>query len=154
MIRVILSYFLALTVGAVIVSIANTHIVLEGLVGAGAQIPTHVRVDAIGRDLVGFGPTLFILLAIGFAIAFPIAGWLARLLGTGWRRIGFALAGATAVFTLINAITLYYGAVLESTITPVASGRDVTGLLVLSIGGAAAGLLFAFLKPARTGQHS
>lgn len=149
MTRLILSYLAALITGAVIVSIANTHIVLEGLVGIGANIPTPVRIEAIQRDLVGFGPTLLALLAIGFAIAFPVAGLIARLLGEGWRRIGYALAGATAVFTLINAITIYYNAVLGSTITPVASGRDVTGLLVLSIGGAAAGLLFAVLKPAR-----
>ena len=149
MTRNVLVYLLALIIGTVLVSIANTHIVLEGLIGAGADVPTHVRIDAIKRDLIGFGPPLFALLAIGFAIAFPVAGWLARLLGPGWRRIGYALAGGAAVFTMINSITLYYSFVLDSTFTPVASGRDTTGLLVLSIGGMAAGLLFALLKPAR-----
>lgn len=148
MLRTITVFLLALITGTILVSIANTHVVLEGLTGVGAEIPTAVRAEAILDDLTGFGPVLGILLLIGFLIAFPVAGFTARLLGPGWRNIGYTMAGGVAVFAIISGITLYYNQMLDSTITPVASGRNWSGLLVLSLGGAAAGLVFALLKPA------
>lgn len=146
--RTVMAFLTAWITGTVLVSIANTHVGLTSLTGIGAEIPTGVRADAIITDLMNFGPTLGILLLIGFLIAFPVAGLIARLLGSGWRRIGLTLAGGAAVFTIINGITVYYNQVLDSTITPVASGRDWSGLLTLSLGGAAAGLLFSMLKRA------
>jgi len=148
MYRTILAFLFAWIIGTLLVSVANTHVGLTSLTGAGAEIPTDVRTDAILTDLIGFGPTLGALLLIGFLIAFPVAGFLARILGAGWRRIGFTLAGGVAVFAMINAITIYYSQMLDSTITPVASGRDWSGLLTLSLGGAAAGFLFSLLKRA------
>ncbi len=152
MVRTVFSFLIAFIVawlaGTLIVSIANTHVGLAALTGIGAEIPTGVRIDAIMTDLVNFGPVLAILTLIGFAIAFPVAGFIARALGPGWRRIGYTLAGAVAVFAIINGITVYFNSMLDSTITPVASGRDWSGLLTLSLGGAAAGLLFSVLKRA------
>ncbi len=145
--RMIAVYLLAVVTGTVLVSIANTHVVLQALVRAGASIPTAVRLDAIRQDLTGFAPTLFVLILIGFAIAFPIAGLLGRLLGRGWRRLGFTLAGGAAIAAIMLGITAFYGQVLDATITPVASSRDLPGLLTLCLGGAAAGFMFASLKP-------
>lgn len=146
--RTILAFILAWIAGTLLVSIANTHVGLTNLTGIGAEIPTGVRAGAIWTDLVNFGPILAILLLIGFLIAFPVAGFIARLLGSGWRRIGYTLAGGVAVFTIINGITVYYSQMLDSTITPLASGRDWSGLMTLSLGGLAAGLIFSFLKRA------
>ncbi|WP_291841966.1 hypothetical protein [Maricaulis sp.] len=142
------SYLAAVVVGTVLVSLANTHVDLQALVRIGAEIPLPVRMDAITRDLVSFGPTLGALSAIGFAIAFPVAGLIAAWLGPAWRLFGFTLAGAVAIIVMISTITLYYRAVLNSLITPVAASRELSGLLTLSAGGALAGLLFAALKPA------
>ena len=146
--RTILAFLAAVLTGTVLVSIANTHVVLQGLAGVGATIPTAVRIDAIQRDLAGFAPTLFSLIFAGFLIAFPAAGLLARILGAGWRRIGFTLAGGATIAAIMLGITALYSQLLHSTITPVASSRDLSGLLTLCLGGAAAGLLFAVLKPA------
>ncbi|WP_339335437.1 hypothetical protein [uncultured Maricaulis sp.] len=146
--KTIAIYVVAVLVGTFLVSLANTHIDLQALAGIGAQIPLAVRIDAIGRDLTGFGPTLLVLITIGFAIAFPVAGWISRWLGAGWRHFGFALAGAVAVIVMVSSITLFYQVALEATITPVASSRELAGLLTLSLGGLIAGLLFAALKPA------
>lgn len=146
--RTILLFLLAVATGAVLVSIANTHVVLQALARAGASIPTGVRLDAIRQDLIGFAPTLFVLILAGFAVAFPIASLLARILGRGWRRLGFTLAGGAAIAAIMLGITAFYGQVLDATITPVASSRELPGLLTLCLGGAAAGFLFATLQPA------
>ena len=145
--RNILIFVLSVLLGSVLVSVANTHVVLQSLAAIGAEIPPAVRIDAIRRDLLGFGPTLFVVVLIGFAIAFPVAGWIARLLGKPWRRIGFTLAGGVAVACIMLAITAFYAQALESTITPVASSRTLGGLLSLALGGAGAGFFFSLLKP-------
>tara|TARA_R110002072_G_scaffold27789_16_gene90128 strand:- start:755 stop:1219 length:465 start_codon:yes stop_codon:yes gene_type:complete len=145
--RTALIFLLSVLAGSVLVSIANTHVVLQSLTAVGAEIPAAVRIDAITRDLLGFGPTLFAVILIGFAIAFPVAGWVARLLGKSWRRIGFTLAGGIAVACIMLAITAFYAEALHSTITPVASSRTLPGLLSLALGGAGAGFLFSLLKP-------
>ncbi|WP_417482473.1 hypothetical protein [Maricaulis sp.] len=148
--RTALVFIFTVLVGTVLVSIANTHVVLQSLSAVGADFPTGVRLDAMKRDLLGFGPTLFGVVLIGFTIAFPVAGWIARLLGRPWRRIGFTLAGGVAVACIMVAITTYYGEALHSTITPVASSRTLPGLLSLALAGAGAGFLFSLLKPAAT----
>jgi hypothetical protein len=145
--RTILVFVLALLIGTFLVSMANTHIILGGLTEIGAQIPTAVRLDAIQRDLLGFGPSLLGVLLIGFLVAFPTAGWVASLLGQTWRRTSFTIAGGIAVIVIMLAIKAFYGQVLHSTITPIASSRTLSGLLTLAIGGAGAGFFFALLKP-------
>ena len=144
--RIAFIFLLSVIVGTVLVSIANTHVVLQSIAAVGADFPTAVRIDAMKRDLIGFGPTLFAVVLIGFAIAFPVAGWIARLLGKPWRRIGFTLAGGVAIACIMLAITHFYGAALHSTITPVASSRTLPGLLSLALAGAGAGFLFSLLK--------
>lgn len=145
--RLLPAYFLAVLVAALLVSIANTHLGLQALAGIGAEITTSVRLDAIQRDLVGFAPTLLLLLALGFAIAFPVSGRVARLLGPAWRRFGYTIGGAVTVIILFNAVTVFYSTVMDTTITPIATVREWPGLLTLSIGGAAGGFLYALLTP-------
>ena len=147
-VRTVAIYLLAVLVGTILVSLANTHVDLQALARIGAEIPVAVRVDASLRDLQGFAPTLLALNLIGFAIAFPVAGWAAHWLGPSWRLIGFALAGGLVVIVMMGAITVIYRALLDSTITPVAASRELSGLFTLALGGVIAGGLFASLKPA------
>jgi MFS family permease len=144
--RIAFIFMLSVLLGTVLVSIANTHVALQSLSAVGADFSTAVRLDAMKRDLIGFGPTLFAVVLIGFSIAFPVAGWIARLLGKPWRRIGFTLAGGAAVVCIMLAITLYYHQVMHSLITPVASSRTLAGLLSLALAGAGAGFFFSLLK--------
>lgn len=146
--RTILVFLLATIVGTLLVSLANTQIILSGLSAVGAEFSTEVRLEAFLQDLAGLGPTLAILTLIGFLIAFPIAGYISRLLGPAWRRTGFTLAGAVTIIVMMVAVKAFYGAIMHSTITPIASARETSGLLTLAIGGAAGGFLFALLKPA------
>jgi hypothetical protein len=145
MTKTILIFILSVLTGSILVSIANTHIALQALASIGAEIPIGVRLDAIQRDLMGFGPTLFAVLGLGLAIAFAVASQIARLLGPNWRRLGFTLAGGFAVIVIMVAIKAFYGQIMDSAVTPVASSRTMAGLLTLAIGGAAAGFLFASL---------
>jgi hypothetical protein len=55
--RTFLIFLLSVLVGSVLVSIANTHVVLQSLSAVGADFPAAVRIDAMKRDLLGFGPT-------------------------------------------------------------------------------------------------
>jgi len=144
--RTVFAFLIAVLVGTILVSLANTHIDLQALASVGAEIEMGVRMDAMMRDLLGFGPTLLMVLALGFIIAFPIASWASKALGPNWRCIGFTLAGGLAVIAVMTGITAFYGQVLASTITPVAASRELSGLLLLSVGGAIAGCVFAQLK--------
>ena len=146
-VRTVLVFLLAVLTGTVLVSLANTHVDRQALVAAGADIPTAVRINAIQRDLAGFAPTLFVLILAGFAIAFPVAGWVSDLLGPNWRRLGFTLAGGLTIATIMLGITALYSQLLDATITPVAASRELGGLLTLCLGGAAAGFLFSLFKP-------
>ncbi|WP_323760377.1 hypothetical protein [Maricaulis sp.] len=146
-VRTVAVFLFAVAVGTMLVSLANTHVDLQALARIGAEIPLAVRIDASWRDLQGFAPTLLVLNLIGFTIAFPVAGWVARWLGPNWRLPGFALAGGLAVTVMITSITLVYRELLGSTITPVAASRELSGLLALALGGVIAGLVFARLKP-------
>ncbi|MAK64518.1 MAG: hypothetical protein CMF75_07255 [Maricaulis sp.] len=146
--RTLAIFLLAVIVGTLLVSLGNTHVDLQALIRAGAEIPTSVRMDAIQRDLAGFAPTLFVLILVGYAIAFPVAGFTARLLGPGWRRFGFTLAGGLAIAAMMIGIKLFYSTLMDSAITPVAASRELQGLLTLCLGGAVGGYIFAALQPA------
>ena len=148
-VRTVIAFLIAVLVGTFLVNLANTHVDLQALTSIGAEIPMAVRLDAMMRDLSGFGPTLLVLLTIGFLIAFPVAGFASRALGSQWRGFGFTLAGGLAVIAVVTGITAFYGQVLASTITPVAASRELTGLLTLALGGAIAGCVFARLKPVK-----
>lgn len=145
--RVALGYMLAVLAGTILVSIANTHVILQGLAAVGAEISAATRFDAISRDLVGFAPTLFFLVAIGFALALPVSALVYKMLGHGWRRFGYTLGGGVAVLVIMLAIKAYFGQVLEATATPIASARDWPGLITLALGGAGGGFLYALLTP-------
>jgi hypothetical protein len=146
--RTVIAFLLASIVGTLLVSLANTHIILGGLSAVGAEFSTEVRMEAILSDLAGLGPTLALLTMIGFLIAFPVAGYISRLLGPSWRRVGFTLAGGATIIVMMMAVKLFYSTIMDSVITPIASAREMSGLLTLAIGGAGGGFLFALLKPA------
>jgi len=138
-----LAFLATVALGTILISATSTHIILQGLSAIGADMPLQVRIDAILRDLVGFGPTLSIVLAIGFLIAFWVASMVIKNLLPA-PIIGYTLAGFIAVIVMMLTIRGFY--FLEShggNIHPVPAARTVTGLLALSVGGAVAGFFYA-----------
>ena len=146
--RILLAFILAVFAGAAVTTLANTEVNLQALAGVGAEIGMGARLDAMGRDLAGFGPTMAIVLGIGFLIAFLVAGLVVRL-APGLRLIAYPAAGAAAVIAVMVGITLFYGAMLDATITPVAAARTLPGLLALSTGGLVAGWVMLTVLPGR-----
>jgi len=146
--RLALAYIIAVLVGGILTTILSTQVVLQYLVNAGAAMPFDVRWTATRTDLAGFAPTLILLTAIGYLIAFPVAAFIARRIG-GLRAFGYAAAGYVTIMVMIHAIEVFYQAMLASTITPIGSGRDLWGLLIIGFGGAIGGLVFAGLSPVR-----
>lgn len=146
-IRLSLAYAIAVVIGGLLTTILSTQVVLQYLINAGADMPLGVRLEATLADLAGFAPTLTLLTAIGYLIAFPVAAFVSRRIGS-LRVFGYAAAGYVTIMVMIHAIEVFYQAALASTITPIGSGRDLWGLLIIGFGGAAGGLVFA--KMART----
>ncbi|PIW30202.1 MAG: hypothetical protein COW29_04560 [Rhodobacterales bacterium CG15_BIG_FIL_POST_REV_8_21_14_020_59_13] len=143
-IRLPLAYLAAVVIGGLATTILSTQIVLQYLVNAGAVMPLEARMAATLADLTGFAPTLILLTAIGYLIAFPVARLVSHRIG-GLRAFGYVLAGFVTLMVMIYAIEVFYQAVLASTITPIGSGRDLWGLVILGIGGALGGAVFARL---------
>ena len=147
--RLVIAYGIAVLIGGIATTILSTQVVLQYLVNAGADMPLNVRLDATLTDLAGFAPTLILLTAIGYLIAFPVARLISWQLGA-LRTFGYVLSGFVTIMVMIYAIELFYQTVLASTITPIGSGRDLWGLLIIGIGGALGGWVFALLaKPGR-----
>ena len=147
--RPVIAYLVAVLTGGVATTILSTQVVLQYLINAGADMPLDARLDATLTDLTGFAPTLILLTAIGYLIAFPVARLVSRRIGS-LRTFGYVLAGFVTIMVMIYAIEFFYQTVLASTITPIGSGRDLWGLLIIGLGGAAGGWVFALLaKPAR-----
>lgn len=143
-IRLPLAYLIAVLIGGLATTILSTQIVLQYLVNTGAEMPLTARHDATLADLTGFAPTLILLTAIGYLIALPVARFVSTRIGR-LRTFGYVLAGFVTIMVMIYAIEVFYQAVLASTIAPIASGRDLWGLLILGFGGAIGGLVFAGL---------
>lgn len=150
----ILRGFVALTVATLVTTLlasaSSTVFVLRGLVEAGAEIPPSLWLSSIVRDWAGFafgrsaavGPGIWPLEFVGLAVAFPVAGLLART-ARPLRPLFFAAAGFAAQFALVGGVsTVLQVNLISGTLT-------IPGLLSFCAAGAAGGLLFAALKPAR-----
>ena len=134
-IRQTFAFLLAVAVTAVIGAIASTHFVLAGLAALQVELPLVERLSAYGHDVVGMGPTLAIVVAVGFAIGFPVAAVAGRFLPR-WRTIGYPLAGAVAIVTAL----LLMDAVLG--MMPLAGARSALGIVAQGVAGAVGGYVF------------
>ena len=73
-IRLILGYLAAVLIMVALGVIAQSLFVLSGLKAVGAAIGLMEGVAMIVDDLMGLGPNYAIFIALGFAIALPVAG--------------------------------------------------------------------------------
>jgi len=143
-IRTVGAWLLAASVTGAIGSLVQTQFNLAAVASLDGPVPFHLRIETTMLDLAGFAPALALIVAVGFAIAFPVAAWLARRwrLGSVPRLLLYALAGATAVATPIFLMNHLLS------MAPIAATRDTAGLLLLCSGGALGGSLFAALVDA------
>ncbi|MFC4729720.1 hypothetical protein [Coralloluteibacterium thermophilus] len=140
---VVPAFILAVVLAVVWGSLVQTHYNLSALASMGADVAS-VRWQTMGRDLFsGFFPTYggYVVLP-ALLVAFVVAALIARRAPAAARIPLFALAGGLAIF-LANP--------LVNQLAPVAllvgATRDWGCTFWMSMGGVAAGLLFALLVP-------
>ncbi len=139
MARIAAAYVLAVLVAYLLAATAATQAVLAGLEGLGVTITLGERISTTGHDLLGMLPSYGLLIAIGFAIALPIAAAVSRFLPS-WRAFGLVAAGALAV----GLIHIGLNSVFETHL--VAATRTTVGMLVQVMAGGLGGYAFYRLR--------
>lgn len=134
--RHMFAFLLAVVVAAALGAVASTHFVLASLAGLHIELPFGERLSAYGHDVVGMGPTLAMVVAVGFAIAFPIAALGGRVLPR-WRKFGHPMAGAAAMLAALALMEAGLG------MMPVAGARTTAGLAAQGVAGAVGGYVLA-----------
>lgn len=132
------AWLVAVIVAAGWASVVQTQVNLFDLQALGAEVPFALRMQTTAQDLLGFAPLFAAVAAVAFALAFPIAGRLAR---SRPRAAWFAFAGLLALVVAIR---------LVDALTPppvlIAATRGIPGLLLVCVGGALAGFVYALLR--------
>lgn len=127
----------------------SAQFVAAALQSAGAAIPASDRLFMAGQDIIGFAPLYTVFIAIGLAIAFTVAGLLARRFAAR-RVLIFTVAGAVSMAVMLLAMErVFFGVPL------VAGARTGLGFAAQMLCGALGGYVFARLrtpKPARERQ--
>lgn len=132
------AYAGAVSTATVLGCLASSHFVLLGLTELGVAIPWADRLAVYGRDVLGMGPLLAVVVGVALLVALPLGALGIRLLpGFPWHRAcGYGLACGLAVPAALLAMQAALGAM------PVAGARSWPGLLAQ----AAAGVVFAALR--------
>jgi hypothetical protein len=135
-IRLVLGWGIAVVVTVLIGSLVQTQFNLAAISGLGVEIGLADRISTTWHDLQSFTPLYAVVVALAFAVAWPLAGWLKHWL-PGHRTLLFTLAGFSAVWVTI--------AVMNRTlpITAIGATRELVGTLALAAAGAFAGWVYS-----------
>lgn len=129
----LLAWVLAAAWGSVVQTVWN----LQALVEVGVNIPAGDWLRVMGQDLLGFAPVYGGILAVGWLIALPVAGGLARWWPAGRSAL---LAGAAGVGMVAAVRAVDAAAPMPVFID---ATRGLPGLLVMAAGAVLAGWLYA-----------
>ncbi len=136
------AYAGAVSTATVLGCLASSHFVLLGLMELGVAILWADRLAVYGRDVLGMGPLLAVVVGLALLVALPLGALGIRLLPRfPWHRFcGYGLAGGLAVPAALLAMQAALGAM------PIAGARSWPGLLAQAAAGVAAGAVFAALR--------
>lgn len=136
------AYAGAVSTATVLGCLASSHFVLLGLTELGVAIPWADRLAVYGRDVLGMGPLLAVVVGAALLVALPLGALGIRLLPRfPWHwACGYGLAGGVAVPAALLAMQAVLGAM------PVAGARSWPGLLAQAFAGGVAGAVFAALR--------
>ncbi len=117
-------------------SIVQTQFNLAEIASLGAAIDIGTRLATTWHDLIYFSPIFAILIAIAFAVAWPVAALLQRWF-PAQRTLLFVLAGGSSVWTLL--------AIMNQAlpVTAIAASRTPVGSLALASVGLLAGWIYS-----------
>ncbi|MFP4207600.1 MAG: hypothetical protein ACLFSC_03010 [Wenzhouxiangella sp.] len=147
MIRILFAWLAAVLATTVCGSLVQSQLALAAIARIHAPVGWQDRLGTYGHDLVHFAPMWAAIIALGFLIAFLVAGWLARA-RPSWRPLLFPLAGLCAVLVALAVMEVMLP------VTVVAAARDGLGLGLLGGSGAVGGAVYVWLAPYRqNGQN-
>ncbi len=138
--RRLIAYLIATLVAFSLASILHTQFVLHGLVQVGTDIPIGVRLKTTLDDWVGMLPSYCSLIALAFAIAFPVTAGVRH-----WWPVPPAIAYAIAGFAAFMALLASLQPILD--ITLIAGSRGTAGFIAQCSAGALGGISYVLLNP-------
>lgn len=139
MLRIALSFVLAVAVAVAAGSLVQTQFNLAAIQGVGVDIPFQVRVAATLHDLGSFTPLYAAIVAIAFVPAFLVAAWIVR--RRPQQRV--ALFAVTAAASLL--VVFLVADALAPMPTLIGATRTITGTLAMLLTAALAAALFALM---------
>ena len=148
MLRILAAYLAAVLVTYATAAMAHTQWVMVNLGEMGVTVSLSDRIGATAHDLLGMATLYLPIIAVGLAVAFPVAALVIRA-RPRWRSLGYSLAGGAAV--LVIHVVLYQ----TFSITPIAAARTTAGLTVQALCGALGGWVYRICLPKRalSGRH-
>lgn len=146
-----LRWVLALVAGVVTAAVAGsviqTQLNLARLAALDTPISLATRLDTTLFDLVHFAPIYAIIVAMAFLVALLVASGLARAIGRGWQTLHLA-GGFAAIATALGVMSLMLP------VTAIAAARSTTGFILLCVGGALGGWVYALVLRQLAKRHS
>ena len=147
--RVFGAYLATVLVLVALAVIAQSLFVLAGLMAVGAEIGAADALSMVVDDLTGLGPLYAIFIALGLAIALPVAALAGRVLPVprGWV---FSAAGLVCMLVMLTLMKeVFFG------VQVIAGARSMAGLLTQAVMGGLAGVVFVLLTaPPRSGHSA
>jgi len=141
-IRIMLCFIISVVTSVLLASVVGTQLVLADVLSFGLDVSLSDRLSATFHDIIGLAPTLSILIAAAFLVAFLVAALCQRLLG-GNRTYWYLAAGFTSLPATLMLIKLLMGGTLF------AAARTGSGMLMIALCGLAGGWVFARLTQRR-----
>lgn len=142
MVRILIGWLTAVLVATVAGSLVQSRFTLAAIERIHAPVALRDRLALYVHDLGHFAPLWAVIMALGFLIAFPVAGWLAHR-RPRWHAALFPLAGLAAVLTAL----LVMDAMLP--VTVIAAARSALGVSLLCLAGALGGAVYIAIVPYR-----
>lgn len=145
LIRTVFAWLAAVVVTTVLGITASTQFVIAGLESIGLAVPMADRLSMTAADIAGMAPLYGAIIAVGLAIAFVIAGYVA-MLAPSLRWFVYVVAGASALLAVLVLVETLLGQ------QGVAGARlnefGIWGYAAQKAAGAAGGLVYALVRPA------
>lgn len=139
-VRTIAGYLLAVLTTHLLGASVQALFVIDAQRAMGHPVPFSDQLAWIGHDIVGLAPLYPAIIAVGFAIAFVAAGFVAKL-APSLRWLVFMVAGATALVAAFLIMKATLGTV------GVFGARGLWGMAAQGLAGALGGLVFHWIKP-------
>jgi hypothetical protein len=131
-------YLLAVVTAYLLASITATQSVISSLASMGIDVDLATRLSMTAKDLAGMAGAFLPMIAAGYLVAFLAVGLL-LIWRPQWRTPLYIVAGG------VTLIAIHLTMQQAFSITPVAIGRTVGGLMVQGVAGAVGGWVFSRL---------